>query len=225
VTTTVVIADDHPVFLDGLHALLTGEPDVDVVGRAVTGDEAVRAARTLEPDVVVLDLGMPGPGGTATIEAIATGTPSVGILVLTMYDDDSLVFDAVRAGALGYVLKGADPGEVLSAVHAVARREAVFGAALARRMADWFARTVAPDPFEQLTPREHDVLRLLAQGLGNAAMAERLGITLKTVRNLVSSILTKLQLPDRAAAKDQAREAGLGRGTGQLPGPAGTSRG
>ena len=223
--TTVVIADDHPVFLDGLHALLTGEPGVEVVGRAVTGDEAIRAVTTLSPDVAVLDLAMPGPGGVATIEAMVAAAPSARVLVLTMYDDDSLVFDAVRAGALGYVLKGADPGEVLSAVHAVARGEAVFGAALARRVADWFARTPPPDPFERLTSREHDVLRLLAQGLGNAAIAERLGISLKTVRNLVSSILTKLQLPDRAAAKDRAREAGLGPGPGQRPGRGGTSRG
>jgi DNA-binding NarL/FixJ family response regulator len=141
-----------------------------------------------------------------------------------MYDDDRLVFDAVRAGALGYVLKGADPGEVVLAVQAVARGEAVFGAGLARRMADWFARTAPPDPFEQLSPREHDVLQLLAQGLGNAVIAQRLGISLKTVRNLVSSILTKLALPDRAAATDRARQAGIGRRPGHLPDTGGTPR-
>ena len=222
--TRVVIADDHPVFLGGLAVLLAGEPDLDVVGRAVTGDEAIQAATTLTPDVVVLDLGMPGPGGTATIEAICARAPNVHILVLTMYDDDGLVFDAVRAGALGYVLKGADPAEVLFAVHAVARGEAVFGAALARRMTDWFARTPPPSPFDQLTSRERDVLRLLGQGLGNAVIAERLGITLKTVRNLVSSVLAKLQLPDRAAAGERARQAGLGRRPGHVPDQGGTPR-
>jgi DNA-binding NarL/FixJ family response regulator len=223
--TRVVVADDHPVFLEGLLALLAGEPGVEVVGRAATGPDAVTAAVDLRPDVVVLDLSMPGPGGIATIQEIGERAPAVRVLVLTMYDDDGLVFDAVRAGALGYVLKGADPEEVLLAVHTVARGEAVFGAGLARRMTDWFARTTPPDPFEGLTPREHDVLRLLAQGLGNAAIAERLGITLKTVRNVVSSTLTKLQLPDRAAATDRARQAGLGRHPGQLPDPGGTPRG
>jgi DNA-binding NarL/FixJ family response regulator len=223
--TRVVVADDHPVFLEGLLALLAGEPDVEVVGRAATGPDAVTAAADLRPDVAVLDLNMPGPGGIATIQEIGERAPGVRVLVLTMYDDDVLVFDAVRAGALGYVLKGADPEEVLLAVHTVARGEAVFGAGLARRMTDWFARTPPPDPFEGLTPRENDVLRLLAQGLGNASIAERLGITLKTVRNVVSSILTKLQLPDRAAATDRARQAGLGRHPGQLPDPGGTPRG
>lgn len=215
--TSVVIADDHPVFLAGLQALLAGEPDIDVVGQASTGPEAVAAAVVAKPDVIVLDLNMPGPGGVATITEIKVRAPLVRILVLTMYDDDAVVFDAVRAGALGYVLKGADPDDVILAVHTVARGEAVFGAGLARRMADWFARTSLPDPFEQLTPREREVLELLAQGVGNAAIAARLGITLKTVRNLVSAVLTKLHLPDRQAATRRAREAGIGRPPGGLP--------
>lgn len=215
--TSVVIADDHPVFLAGLQALLAGESDIDVVGQASTGPEAVAAAVAAKPDVIVLDLNMPGPGGVATITQIGARAPSVRILVLTMYDDDAVVFDAVRAGALGYVLKGADPDDVILAVHTVARGEAVFGAGLARRMADWFARTSLPDPFEQLTPREREVLELLAQGVGNAAIAARLGITLKTVRNLVSAVLTKLHLPDRQAATRRAREAGIGRQPGRLP--------
>jgi DNA-binding NarL/FixJ family response regulator len=217
--TSVVIADDHPVFLEGLVALLAGEPGIEVVGRATTGPTAVAAAVSARPDVVVLDLNMPGPGGIATITEITARAPAVRVLVLTMYDDDALVFDAIRAGALGYVLKGADPDDVILAVHTVARGEAVFGAGLARRMADWFARTTLPDPFEGLTPRERDVLELLAQGLRNAAIAERLGITLKTVRNLVSNVLTKLQVPDRQAATRRAREAGIGRPPGRLPDP------
>ena len=209
--TRVVIADDHPLFLDGLAALLASAPDIEVVDRAATADEAIDAVRTLVPDVAVLDLNMPGPGGIATIREILGRAPSVRVLVLTMYDDDALVFEAVRAGAAGYVLKGADPNEVISAVRAVAQGEAVFGAALARRLAHWFDRPAPQEPFEQLTPREREVLELIAQGVRNAAIAQRLGISLKTVRNLVSNVLTKLQVPDREAASVRARQAGLGR--------------
>ncbi len=215
--TRVVIADDHPLFLEGLQALLASSSDIHVVGRAETGPQAVDTVITSRPDVVVLDLNMPGPGGIATIREIGNRMPSTRVLVLTMYDDDSLVFEAVRAGAFGYVLKGANPAEVIHAVQAVARGEAVFGAGLARRLSEWFARAAPPDPFEQLTPREHEVLALLARGLRNAAIAQRLGISLKTVRNVVSSVLTKLQVPDREAATRRAREAGLGRRQGSLP--------
>jgi DNA-binding NarL/FixJ family response regulator len=223
--TRVVIADDHPVFLEGLRALLAGTSGIEIVGRATTAAEVFGAVATAQPDVVVLDLNMPGPGGTATIRELRTRTPSARVLVLTMYDDDELVFDAVRAGALGYVLKGADPDEVILAVRTVAQGEAVFGAGLARRLADWFARSAPPDPFEQLTPREREVLGLLAHGLRNAAIAQRLGISLKTVRNVVSSVLTKLQVPDRESATRRAREAGLGRQPGTLPGRDGTPTG
>jgi DNA-binding NarL/FixJ family response regulator len=220
--TRVVIADDHPVFLEGLRALLAGTAGIDVAGRATTAAEVVDAVASLQPDVVVLDLNMPGPGGIATIHELRTRTPSARILILTMYDDDELVFEAVRAGALGYVLKGADPNEVILAVRTVAQGEAVFGAGLARRLADWFARSAPPDPFEQLTPREREVLELLALGLRNAAIAQRLGISLKTVRNVVSSVLTKLQVPDRESATRRARAAGLGRRPGTLPDQGGT---
>ncbi|MBD0292643.1 MAG: response regulator transcription factor [Jiangellaceae bacterium] len=215
----VVIADDHPVFLAGLQALLQGTEGIEVVAQAATGPEAVDAVANLHPDVAVLDLNMPGPGGIATIREIARRRPSTHMVVLTMYDDDALVFDAVRAGALGYVLKGAPPDEVIRAVQAVGRGEAVFGAGLARRLSDWFSRTAPPSPFEQLTQREREVLELLARGLRNAAIAERLGISLKTVRNVVSSVLTKLQVPDRETATHRARQAGLGRTPGTLPEP------
>lgn len=217
----VLIADDHPVFLGGLEALLSATTGIEVVGRATSGDEVLSDVLTHRPDVVVLDLNMPGPGGIATIRELAVRS-SAHVLVLTMYDDDSLVFDAVRAGALGYVLKGAHPDEIVLGVEAVARGEAVFGTALAARMADWFAR---PDPFQELTPRQRDVLELLAHGLKNQAIADRLGVTLKTVRNVVSEILTKLQVPDRAAAGQRARRAGLGRRPGTLPGSSGTPDG
>ena len=220
--TTVVIADDHPLFLDGLAALLASASDIEVIGRAVTANEAIDTVSALLPDVAVLDLNMPGPGGIATIREIVRRVDAVRILVLTMYDDDSLVFEAVRAGASGYVLKGADPEEVISAVRAVAHGEAVFGAGLARRLADWFDRSTQHDPFEQLTPREREVLELIARGVRNAAIAQRLGISLKTVRNLVSSVLTKLQVPDREAASQRARQAGLGPSPGQRPEVGGT---
>jgi DNA-binding NarL/FixJ family response regulator len=220
--TSVVIADDHPLFLDGLNALLASAPDIEVVGRAATATEAIDTVAALRPDVAVLDLNMPGPGGIATIREIGSRSSSVRVLVLTMYDDDSLVFDAVKAGASGYVLKGADPDEVISAIRAVAQGEAVFGAGLARRLADWFDRSASTDPFEQLTPREREVLELIARGVRNAAIAQRLGISLKTVRNLVSSVLTKLQVPDREAASARARQAGLGRPPGRLPDVGGT---
>jgi DNA-binding NarL/FixJ family response regulator len=223
--TRVVIADDHPVFLEGLQALLASASDIDVVGRAETGPQAVDTVIASQPDVVILDLNMPGPGGIATIREIGDRAPSARVLVLTMYDDDALVFEAMRAGAFGYVLKGADPDEVIHAVQAVARGEAVFGAALARRLSQWFAHAAPPDPFEQLTPREHEVLELLARGVRNAAIAERLGVTLKTVRNLVSSVLTKLQVPDRESATRRARAAGLGRRPGSLPDRGETSAG
>jgi DNA-binding NarL/FixJ family response regulator len=214
----VLIADDHPVFLSGLEALLSASPGIEVVGRAASGDAVLSSIRTQHPDVVVLDLNMPGPGGIATISELVARSKA-RVLVLTMYDDDSLVFDAVRAGALGYVLKGAHPDEIVLGVEAVARGEAVFGTALAARMADWFAR---PDPFQELTPRQRDVLALLARGMRNQAIADRLGITLKTVRNLVSEILTKLQVADRASAGERARRAGLGRRPGTFPDPDGT---
>jgi DNA-binding NarL/FixJ family response regulator len=220
--TRVVIADDHPVFLEGLRALLAGTTGLEVVGRATTAAEVLDTVARVQPDVVVLDLNMPGPGGIPTIRGLRTRTPSARILILTMYDDDELVFDAVRAGALGYVLKGADPDEVILAVQTVAQGEAVFGAGLARRLAEWFARSSPPDPFDQLTPREREVLELLAHGLRNAAIAQRLGISLKTVRNVVSSVLTKLQVPDRESATQRARAAGLGRLSGTLPGQGGT---
>jgi DNA-binding NarL/FixJ family response regulator len=223
--TRVVIADDHPLFLDGLRALLEAAPGIDVVDSAMTAAEAVDTTIASQPDVVVLDLNMPGAGGIATIREIVSRAPLARVLVLTMYDDDGLVFEAVKAGASGYVLKGAHPDEVISAVRAVAQGEAVFGAGLARRLADWFDRAAAPDPFEQLTPREREVLELLAHGVRNSAIAQRLGISLKTVRNLVSSVLTKLQVPDREAARQRAHEAGLGRRPGTLPGGGGTPQG
>lgn len=212
----LILADDHPVFIAGLRALLDAEPDMAVATVSATGREAVRAAAEHTPDVAVLDINMPdGDGLWVTARIRAAGLPT-RVLMLTMYDDDENVLAALRAGAYGYALKGAAPEEIAAAVRAVARGEAVFGAGVAARMLDQFARTATASPFPQLTDREHDVLRLLARGFDNAAVARRLGVSGKTVRNYVSNIITKLHVADRSAAIIRARDAGLG---GSAPEP------
>ncbi|GAA4552981.1 response regulator transcription factor [Pseudonocardia xishanensis] len=207
-TLRVVLVDDHPLFRDGVAGLLraTGH---EVVGVGGTGAEAVALAADLRPDVLVLDLHMPGGGGVEATRRIRAADPGARILVLTMDDADARVVDAVRAGARGYLLKESEPDELLHAVAAVARGEAVFGSALADRLASWLAAGRA-EPFAGFTAREREVLDLVARGLGNAAIAERLGLAPKTVRNLVSAVLVKLQVTDRSAAIVKAREAGLG---------------
>jgi len=205
----VVLVDDHPLFRDGVVGLLRATPDTEVVGIGGSGTEAVALAAELRPDVLVLDLHMPGGGGVEATRRIRAADPDARILVLTMDDADARVVDAVRAGARGYLLKESEPEELLHAIAAVARGEAVFGSALAGRLAGWFAADRAV-PFAGLTAREREVLALVARGLGNAAIAERLGLAPKTVRNLVSALLVKLQVTDRSAAIVKAREAGLG---------------
>ncbi len=208
----LVIAEDHPVFRDGLRVLLTSIPGTEVVGEASTGLEAVREALALQPDVVVMDLDLPELDGVEATRRIVTNSPHIGVLVLTMFDDES-VFAAMRAGARGYLLKGADHEEIRRAIVAVSEGQAIFGPAVARRLVDYFATArpeVPPDVFPGLTERERQVLALLAQGYANAVIAGRLRISAKTVRNHVSNIFTKLQVTDRARAIIRAREAGLG---------------
>jgi DNA-binding NarL/FixJ family response regulator len=206
----LVLADDHPVFAAGLRALLDGEDDITVLTVATTGADAARDAVEHSPDVAVLDLNMPGGDGLwVTTRIRAAGLPT-RVLMLTMYDDDENVLAALRAGAHGYILKGAGPDEIVATVRAVARGEAVFGAGVAAQMLSHFARTATMEPFPQLTGREHEVLRLIARGSDNAAVARRLGVSGKTVRNHVSNIITKLQVVDRSAAIIRARAAGLG---------------
>ena len=211
-TITVVIADDHPVFRDGLRALIEATPDLDLVGEAADGTTAIDVAAVALPDVVVMDLQMPGLDGVEATRRLATLAPRSRVLVLTMFEDDASVFAAMRAGARGYLVKGADAAEIVGAVRAVAAGEAVFGAALATRILGFFAspRAAGLLPFPDLTDREHEVLELIARGLSNDAIAARLGISPKTVRNGVSVILDKLEVADRAAAIVRAREAGLG---------------
>jgi len=207
----VLLADDHPIYREGLAGLLGATTDLVVVGEAGTGRQAAELAASLTPDVVILDLNMPELNGVDAARQIVGTAPHTAVLILTMYDDDALVFQAMQAGARGYVLKSADPDTILAAVRSVARGEAIFGAALAQRLSHWFA-TMGDHrgPFVQLTPRENEALELIARGWGNPAIAERMGVSAKTVRNLVSNIFTKLQVADRAAAIAKARDAGLG---------------
>ena len=208
----VLIADDHPLFRDGLTALLNDGADTELAGMATSGTEAVDLARETQPNVVVMDLHMPGLNGIEATRRIVADSPHVAVLVLTMFDDDGSIFAALRAGARGYLLKGADREQIRSGIHAAANGEIIFGADLAARMLGYFTASTAPPPvFPQLTDREREVLELVAQGLANTAIATRLGLSQKTIRNHVSNILTKLQVADRAQAIVQARDAGLGR--------------
>jgi DNA-binding NarL/FixJ family response regulator len=207
----VVLADDHPVVRAGLSALLTSLPGIEVVGVAATGREAVREVVTTRPDVAVLDLQMPDLDGFAATRELARSAPEVAVLVLTMFEDDDSVFAAMRAGARGYLVKGAEQEEIARAIRAVAAGEAIFGPGVARRVLSFFsAPPAAADPFPELTTREREILDLLAAGLSNAAIANRLDLAAKTVANNVSTIFTKLGLADRATAIIQARNAGLG---------------
>jgi DNA-binding NarL/FixJ family response regulator len=208
----VLIADDHPLFRDGLIALLNDGPGTELTGAASGGAEAVDLARETQPDVVVMDLHMPGLNGIEATRRIVADSPHIAVLVLTMLDGDDSIFSALRAGARGYLLKGADREQIRCGIHAAANGEIIFGAHLAARMLGYFTAASAPPPvFPQLTDREREVLELVAQGHANAAIAGRLHLSQKTVRNNVSNILAKLQVAGRAQAIVRARDVGLGR--------------
>ena len=209
----ILLADDHPLFRHGLAALLKGTPDVEVVGEATTGEEAVTLANSLQPDLVLMDIRMPGVNGIEATRRILAARPATRILVVTMFEDDASVFTAMRAGARGYILKDADKDEMLRAIRAVGSGEAIFSPAIATRMIEFFAAprpAAASDAFPDLTEREHEILDLMAQGMNNVEIAQRLVLSHATVRNYVSSIFSKLQVADRAQAIVRAREAGLG---------------
>ncbi len=207
----VLVADDHLLFRDGLRSLVLAMSDAQLVGEAADGREAVALAAACRPDVIVMDLRMPLLDGVEATRRILADDPEVGILVVSMLDDDASVFAAMRAGARGYILKGAGHTEVTAAIRSVHRGEAIFGADIAVRMATYFARLTpsVDEAFPELSRTERDVLRLLAEGLQNAQIAERLVLAPKTVRNNVSSILAKLNVADRTEAAIRAREAGL----------------
>jgi DNA-binding NarL/FixJ family response regulator len=212
----VLVVDDHPLFRFGLCAALGQRADIEVVGEAAGGRAAIAAARAITPDVVVMDLHLPDLGGLEATRAITGATPQVGVLVLTMFDDSESVFNAMRAGARGYLLKGAEPDELVRAVQAVARGEAIFGQSIAAQVLRYFNGLPATSAasFPELTSRERQVLELIAAGRSNGEIAEVLSLSGKTVRNHVSIIFGKLRVADRAQAIVRAREAGLGRRTG-----------
>lgn len=210
----VLVADDHPVFRDGLCTLLELYDEMLVVGTAATGEEAIRTATHARPDVVLMDLRMPGCGGVEATRRIHQSNPDIAVVVLTMMDDDESVFAALQAGARGYLHKEADAEDVRRAVRAAANGDAIFGARLARRLVDYFTAATPPAPpvaFPELTTGERAVLDLIASGLNNSEIAQRLSLSPKTVRNRASAIFGKLRLRDRAEAIARARDAGLGR--------------
>jgi DNA-binding NarL/FixJ family response regulator len=210
----VLIADDHPLFRDGLRTLLQSGSEAEVVGEAATGDETIAKAATLQPDVILMDIHMPGTNGIEATRRILHTSPHISILIVTMYEDDDSVFAAMRAGARGYLLKGADQDETMRAIQAVSRGEAIFSRAIAKRLIRYFSptkvSTTPPLAFPELTEREREILALLAQGHTNAEIAQRLVLSLKTVRNHLSNVFSKLQVADRAQAIIRAHEAGLG---------------
>jgi DNA-binding NarL/FixJ family response regulator len=209
----VLIADDHPLFRDGMRGLLGSLPDMEVVGEASSGEQAIELARELQPDVILMDIKMPVINGIEATREILHTSPRIGVLVVTMFEDDDSVFAAMRAGARGYLLKDSSGQEVMHAIRAVASGEAIFGPGVAQRLISFFS---APSPavsrraFLELTEREEEILSLVAQGKTNQEIAKELFVSLKTVRNHVSNIFLKLQVADRAQAVIRAREAGLG---------------
>lgn len=207
----VAVVDDHPVFRMGMVALLGSLAGIEVVAEAGTVAEAVDAVTQHRPDVVVMDLQLPDGSGVTATQQIVNDHPDVGVLVVTMFADDDAVFAAMRAGARGYLVKGAGQEEIERAIRAVGNGEAILGAPIAQRAAGLFASRTASSAFPELTSREHEVLDLLARGLDNHAIGRRLNVNEKTVRNHVSNVFTKLQVVDRPQAIVKARDAGLGR--------------
>ncbi|MDT5043457.1 MAG: hypothetical protein QOE51_4442 [Actinoplanes sp.] len=209
----VLIADDHPVFRHGLRTALSGVDGIDVVGEAADGAQAVAAAVKDQPDVVLMDLQMPGMTGIDAIQQLAREVPSAAVLVLSMFENDESLFTAIRAGARGYLVKGADEEQIVRAIRVVAAGDVVFGNGAGARALAYFAAAPvagrAARPFPELTDRELEVLRELGTGASNADIARRLFLSDKTVRNYVTTILAKLQAEDRAQAAIRALQAGL----------------
>ena len=209
----ILIADDHPLFRDGLRVMLESVDDVEVLGEATTGEEAVALAAGLRPAVVLMDIKMPGINGIEATRRIVDADPDVQVLMLTMLEDNDSIFAALRAGARGYLLKGARQDEAMRAIRAVANGEAIFGPSIAQRLTQHFAARRQPPPspsFPELTDREWEILNLIAQGRSNAEIASALVVSLKTVRNHVSNIFNKLRVSDRVQAMAMARREGLG---------------
>ena len=209
----VLIADDYPPFRVGLRALLRAVAGLEVIGEAGSGDEAIAQAEAHQPDVILMDLNMPGLNGIEATRRILASSPHIGILVLTMFEDDDSVWAAMQAGARGYLLKGALKAEIVRAINGVASGEAIFGPSVARRLTQFFTqpRGAAKEVFPELTDREREILALIAEHRTNREIADRLVLSQKTVSNHISNIFSKLQIADRAEAIERARDAGLGR--------------
>jgi DNA-binding NarL/FixJ family response regulator len=210
----IVVADDHPMYRFGLTAVLSQAQGIEVVASVGDGSALIAAVAEHAPDLVLTDLAMPDLDGVAATRQLLQARPELPIIALTMHEDDEHVFAALRAGARGYLVKGADGEEIVRAVHAVAGGGAVYGGSVARRIVAFYAgngtTTATERAFPDLTPRERDVLELLALGCRNHEISRRLSMSEKTVRNHVSQVLTKLQVPDRTAAALRARESGIG---------------
>jgi DNA-binding NarL/FixJ family response regulator len=210
----VLIVDDHPMFREGLSAILAAAPGIEVLASAENGRQAITLAEAHQPDVILMDLNMPDMNGIDATRAILAASPHIGVVVITMFDDDDSIFAAMRAGARGYLLKGASRSEIVRAVGAAGSGEAIFGAAVARRMIAYFgsgpSAVAAAVPFPELTQREREVLDLIAAGRNNTEITRTLVLSPKTVRNHISNIFAKLQVADRAQAIVRARQAGLG---------------
>ncbi|KAB7743084.1 response regulator [Nostocoides sp. F2B08] len=208
----LLVADDHPAFRRGLQFMLADTDDISIEGEAATGAQAVELANQLAPDVILMDLRMPDLDGIEATRRLSRNNPAPAIVVLTMFEDDDSVLAAMRAGARGYLLKGAEQDEIVRAIRAAAAGEAIFGPQIAQRVIDHFTHSArsTTTAFPALTERERQVLELIAAGKGNASIAHELMINLKTVRNHVSNIFTKLQVSDRSAAIVRARQSGLG---------------
>ncbi|KGN40203.1 response regulator transcription factor [Knoellia aerolata] len=213
-TVRVVVADDHPMYRFGLAAVLAQAAEVEVVAEAGNGTELLRAVTELAPDVVITDLTMPDLDGVTATRRLLEARPGLAVLVLSMHEDDEHVFAALRAGARGYLVKGADGTEIVGAVRAVAAGGAVYGGSVARRIVSFYSGGEQGSPtaraFPDLTPREREVLELIAVGCRNHEIARRLELSEKTVRNHVSQVLAKLQVPDRTSAALRARDTGIG---------------
>lgn len=208
----ILIADDHPLFRHGIHEFLNLAPEIQVVGEATSGEEAITQAEAFHPDVILMDVNMPGVNGIEATRRILHVSPHIRILVVTMFEDDGTVFAAMRAGARGYILKDAEKENILRAIQAVGSGEAIFSPTIAARLIDFFATqgsTLPKEIFPSLTEREREILQLIARGRSNADIARELSLSPKTIYNYVSNILSKLQVADRAQAIIRAREAGL----------------
>jgi len=215
-TIRLFVADDHALFREGLRALFSATPGIEIVGEAANGDETVALVGELQPDIILMDINMPGIDGIQATRQIQRANPPIGVIIVTMLEEDASLFAAMRAGARGYVLKGAHHQELLQTVRAVASGQVLFGPSTASRIMGFFhdieadlKPSLSEETFPELTPRELEVLELIAQGANNSQIAEQLVITDKTVRNHITSIFSKLQVADRAQAIIKAREAGL----------------